>query len=76
MMQIKLYEERKKLGLSQEEVAKSLGITRAAYGQKERGQSPFLIDEMFALSEVFNKSLEDIFLPRSNQNGYKEKQGI
>lgn len=75
-MQIKLYEARKKAGLSQDEVAKKLGITRVSYGQKERGQSPFLIDEMFILSSLFNKSLEDIFLPRSNQNGYKEKHSV
>lgn len=75
-MQIKLYEIRKQAKLSQEEVATHLGISRNAYGQKERGQVPFQIDEMFSLAELFDKGLEDIFLPRGNHFGYKEKQNI
>lgn len=73
-MQVKLYEIRKKEKMSQEEMADHLGISRNSYGQKERGQVPFLIDEMFTISDLFKKDLDDIFLSRGNQNGYKDKQ--
>ena len=75
-MQIKLYEARKQAKLSQEEVADYLGISRVAYGKKERGQAPFQLEEMFALGTLLEKGLEEIFLPRSNQYGYNEKQNI
>ncbi len=71
-MQLHLYNMRKEARLSQEEVAAILNISRVSYGQKERSQQPFTLDEMFKLSELFKKSLDDIFLPRGNQNGYKE----
>lgn len=75
-MQVKLYEMRKRAKMSQEEIANHLGISRNSYGQKERGQVPFLIDEMFAISDLFKKDLDYIFLSRGNQNGYKDKQNL
>ena len=71
-MQINLYNVRKEAQMSQEEVAEVLNISRISYGQKERSQKPFTLDEMFKLSELFKKSLDDIFLPRTNHFGYKE----
>lgn len=44
---------RKKMGLSQKEVAAKLGITQQAYGQKENGHRKFTIDELFKLEEIF-----------------------
>lgn len=73
-MQMKLYELRKKSKLSQKEVADFLGITRISYGQKERGTSQFQQDEMFKLANMFRKPISEIFLPRSNQNGYKDEK--
>lgn len=75
-MQIHLYNERKKRKITQEEIAHQLGISRNSYGKKERGQLPFTQDEMFTISFMFNMNMSEIFLPRSNQNGYKEKVGI
>ena len=66
-MQIKLYEARKQAKLSQQEVADILGISRNSYGQKERGDVSFNLEEMFALSELLNTSLDDLFI--SNKEG-------
>ena len=65
-MQIKLYELRKKAGLNQADLAKKIGISVNQYGKKERGQQEFTQDEMFLLSNFFNKSISDIFLPRKS----------
>lgn len=46
-------EYRKKIGLSQKEVAAKLEITQQAYGQKENGRRKFTIDELFKLEEIF-----------------------
>lgn len=66
-MQIKLYEVRKRAKLTQHEVADILGISRNSYGQKERGDVLFNLEEMFALSELLNTSLDDLFI--SNKEG-------
>ena len=66
-MQIKLYEVRKRAKLTQQEVADILGISRNSYGQKERGDVSFNLEEMFALSELLNTSLDDLFI--SNKEG-------
>ena len=66
-MQIKLYQVRKQAKLSQQEVADILGISRNSYGQKERGDVLFNLEEMFALSELLNTSLDDLFI--SNKKG-------
>ena len=66
-MQIKLYEARKQSKLSQQDVANVLGISRNSYGQKERGYVPFNLEEMFALSELLNSSLDDLFISRSKK---------
>lgn len=75
-MQSKLYALRKSRNLSQEDVAKILGISRVSYGNKERGDNAFTIDEMFELASVFNLSIAEIFLPRGNQNGYNKEQEV
>ena len=66
-VQIKLYDARKQAKLSQQEVADVLGISRNTYGQKERGDVPFNLEEMFALSELLNASLDDLFISRSKE---------
>ena len=70
-MQIKLYEARKRAKLSQQEVADILGISRNSYGQKERGDVSFNLEEMFTLSELLNTSLDDLFIPKSKEGVIK-----
>lgn len=75
-MQTVLYGARKEKKLSQQEMAEKLGISRVSYGAKERGDKAFTLDEMFRISKILGKGLDDIFLPRGNQNGYKEKEEV
>lgn len=63
-MQIKLYVARKRAKLSQRDVADILGISRNSYGQKERGDVPFNLEEMFILSDLLNTSLDDLFISK------------
>ena len=66
-VQIKLYDARKRAKLSQQDVADVLGISRNSYGQKERGDVPFNLVEMFALSGLLNTSLDDLFISKKKE---------
>lgn len=68
-MQEKLIIARKRNNINQETLAKLVNITVKQYGQKERGQSIFNGDEMFAIAEYFGVKVEDLFLPTNHQNG-------
>ncbi|BAK21874.1 helix-turn-helix transcriptional regulator [Melissococcus plutonius] len=71
-MQINLWNIRKnERKMTQQEIADYLGIAVQTYRLKENGKSEFTQDEMFALSELFNKKIEVIFLPRRHQFGNK-----
>ncbi|MGT2801010.1 hypothetical protein JavanS292_0015 [Streptococcus satellite phage Javan292] len=65
-MQGKLLVLRKEKGLSQNQVAKYLGISVTSYGDKERSKKEFTQDEMFLLGQLFDKPINDIFLPRKS----------
>lgn len=64
-MQWNLIRLRKEAGLTQPDMAKILGISVTTYSSRERNVFPFEADEMFALSDYFGKSLDEIFLPRN-----------
>ncbi len=68
-MQEKLILLRKTKKVSQEELAKIVGISPKQFGLKENGIYKFNGDEMFRISEYFDMKLEDIFLPTYHQNG-------
>lgn len=72
-MQWNLIKLRKMEGLYQSDMAKFLKISEDTYGKKERGQYPFTQHEMFAIAELFNKRLDDIFLPRDFGNAEIKK---
>lgn len=55
---------RKQNNISGEEIAKSLGLTKATYSKKENGLVKFSLDEAKVISTVFNKSIEEIFFKR------------
>lgn len=74
-MQYKLYDLRKNIKkMTQEDVAEYLGISVQTYRDKEKGKRPFTQDEMFALSKLFDLSIDTIFLPRKFQIGNKEQE--
>lgn len=64
-MQEKLLVLRKKMGISQRELASYLGISLKSYSMKERGERQFTLDEMFKLRDFFGLGIEDIFMSRS-----------
>ena len=66
-MEMKLYEARKQAKLPQQEVADILGISINSYGQKERGDVPFNLEEKFALSGLLNTSLDDLFISKKKE---------
>lgn len=68
-MQEKLLLLRRRKGLSINETAGLLGINSKTYSLKERGVYEFTQDEMFALSNIFQENIDQIFLPRSHQIG-------
>lgn len=71
-MQHKLYALRKHKGLTQEDMAEKLGITRTTYRSKELGHTFFNAKEMFKISDLFQKPLDDIFLPSEAQSCNKK----
>lgn len=71
-MQEKLLLLRKETNTTQQELADLLHISVKTYGYKETGKSEFSMNEMFALSKYFKKTVEEIFLPRILQNGVKK----
>lgn len=60
-MQIKLYELRKKVGLTQAQMAAKLDISEASYRSKELGYTDFKMSEMFKIANFFNEKIGDIF---------------
>ena len=62
-MQKKLYFIRKfDFKMTQQEVANYLGLTLVTYQRKEKGGSLFNSNEMFALSKLFKRDIEEIFI--------------
>ena len=71
-MQIKLYELRKKAGLTQAQMAKKLDISENSYRMKELGHTDFKSTEMFIIADVLKSNINDIFLPRkTTKSGLK-----
>ena len=48
--------------LTQEEFASWIGMPISTYRKKELGQSPLQLEEAYKISQLFGKSIEDIFL--------------
>lgn len=65
-MQILLIEQRKNAGESQNDIANLLGISETSYRKRELGKLQFKMNEMFAIAKHYNKSIEEIFLPRKS----------
>ena len=54
--------------LTQDDVAEKLEMTRTTYHKKEKGTIEFKQSEMIKLSEIFNSTLNEIFLPDTVTN--------
>lgn len=67
-MQTRLLVIRKYRNLTQKDVADKIDMNVRTYGRKERGEVDFTSDEMFAIAELFDLKISDIFLPRNSVN--------
>lgn len=56
----RLYELRKKQGLSQEELAEKLGVSRQAVSKWERGEASPDTDNLIALAKIYGLSLDEL----------------
>ena len=50
-------------------LAEKIGITEKQFGLKLRGKSDFKSTEMFKISEILKKPINEIFLPSMYENG-------
>ena len=76
-MQLVLYDLRKnQKKMTQEQMGNYLGITPKTYRSKELGNTEFTLDEMFEIAKLFNKKVDDIFLPRKYHTGTKTMKGV
>ena len=71
-MQWNLMRIRKENNLTQVKMAEILNMDYSTYNKKENGKSKFDSDEMFLISCLFDKPMDEIFLPtNSNVVGIK-----
>lgn len=68
MFQDKLLECRKKAGLSQEELARQLGVSRQSVSKWENGSSFPEIDKCIEICKLFHISLDELFLDEPTQS--------
>lgn len=58
-------------GLTQEHVAKEVGIDRTAYTRIERGIRNVSVEEAIIIARVVGKKIEEIFLPNNVNDNHK-----
>lgn len=75
MVQKKLIAWRNYHGITQKEMAKSLGIDVRTYINKEKGITQFKANEMFLIAKILQKDISEIFLPPGFMN-HEDKKTI
>ncbi len=68
-MKNKLEELRKERGITQEELAEVLEVSRQTIGSLEKGRYNPSIILAFKLARYFDKSIEEIFIYEEESNG-------
>ena len=68
-METRLYELRKKTGMSQDELAEKIGVSRQTISKWERGEALPDTENLIALAKLYNVTLDDIV----NYNEDEEK---
>ena len=72
----KLYTLRRKSGLSQEQLAEQLNVSRQAISKWEAGQSIPESDKLLSISNYFNVSLDYLMKEDETQDTISEKEHI
>lgn len=67
-MENKLEEFRKKMNLSQKELAEALGVSRQTISSIENGRYNPSLELAFQISGLFKKSIEEIFIHRGDKD--------
>jgi len=67
---------RTELGLTQQEFAKKIGISQAAYSAKETGKTPVTVPEAIRILQISGRRFEDVFLPEDYKNLVVEGKGF
>lgn len=62
-----LFEHRKTAGLSQEELAEKIGVSRQAVSKWERGESSPDTENLIALAKLYNISLDELVFGKSSK---------
>lgn len=68
----KIYQERRKLGLSQEQFAERMDISRQAVSKWESGQSMPDLDKIVAMSQIFGVSTDYLLKEEEADDSYME----
>ncbi len=61
MSQLAIKSFRESLGMTQEQFASIIGVSKVNYYKKERGTVKFSLNEAYKFSNHFNKPIEEIF---------------
>lgn len=72
MLSERIYMYRRKNGLSQEQLAEKIGVSRQAISKWESGTSTPELEKLLALSECFNITLDDLIKEETINQGTKE----
>lgn len=74
----RLYEMRKKKGLSQEELAEKIGVSRQAVSKWERAESSPDIENLILLSQLYCVSLDELLMnePYTKENTSDKESAI
>lgn len=70
-MENKVEELRKNMGLSQEDLAKDLGVSRQTISSIERGRYNPSLELAFTISNYFKTTIEDIFIYEEEEKWYE-----
>ena len=72
MLSERIYKFRRKSGLSQEQLAEKIGVSRQAISKWESGTSTPELEKLLALSECFNITLDDLVKEKTINQGTME----
>lgn len=64
---------REAAGLSQTDMGKKLGLTKAGYGHYERGRQPFTVDMLFQLARILGRPVEHFLGLETGLTGREER---